>query len=87
VISAKPDFTACPHVDRNDFRCAARFSLGRIEQAFGICFGAFGECPMYHAINREMRRGEAAAASSPLPFINITVHADRSRQPLRATGT
>jgi hypothetical protein len=82
----KPDFTACPHVDRNDHRCASRFSISRLDQAFGICLGAFGECPMYHAINREMARGESAV-SAPLPFINVTIHADRSRQPLRATGT
>lgn len=91
VISAKPDFTACPHVDSNDHRCASRFSLGRLDQAFGTCFGAFGECPIYHAINREVRRVEVAASvqtqPAPLPFTAITVHVDRRRQSLRATGS
>lgn len=89
VISAKPDFTACPHVDRNDHRCAGRFTLSRIEQAFGVCFGSFGECPMYHALNRELRRSECVVSAAPalLPFTTLTVHVDRSRQSLRATGT
>ena len=91
VISAKPDFTACPHVDRNDHRCASHFSLGGIEHAFGVCFGAFGECPMYHAINREARHRDRAGSvdshALPLPFTSITIHVDRHRQSLRATGT
>lgn len=45
---------ACPHVDRNDARCGHRFSIGRLEQAFSVCFGSFHACPHYHRINNEV---------------------------------
>lgn len=67
----------CPHVDRNDVRCAHRFGLARLDQAMSVCFGSFHACPIYHRLNNE----PAAAASS----IEVTVHAQRIR--LRSTGT
>ena len=72
---------ACPHVDRIDARCGTRFSLGRIDQAFSVCFGAFHGCPMYHRINSEVPQPAAIPA-----LVTITVsHA--ATVPLRATGT
>lgn len=76
----------CPHVNRNDPRCATRFSLGRIEQAFSVCFGAYHGCPMYHRIN-----GEDRATVRATPPIVVTISARSPRHdvpvPLRATGT
>lgn len=76
----------CPHVNRNDPRCATRFSLGRIDQAFTVCFGAYHGCPMYHRISGEL---DAEARSGPV--IAVTVSARNPRHdapaPLRATGT
>lgn len=73
------DHACCPHVDHNDARCGHRFSLGRIEQAFQVCFGAYHGCPLYHRINDE------AARSTQVPVISITLNANHL--PLRATGT
>jgi hypothetical protein len=72
---------ACPHVNRNDLRCATRFSLGRIDQAFSVCFGAFHGCPMYHRINAEHTR----QAHTEPPTVAVTIR--RHAIPLRATGT
>ena len=54
-----------------------------MDQALGVCFGAYRTCPMYHQINCEMEDAEAAA--EPVPFIMVTAHG--SVVPLRATGT
>lgn len=69
----------CPHVDRNDQRCGSRFSLGRIEQAFSVCFGSYHGCPMYHRINSELARADAP--------VTITVFGHAHELPLRPTGT
>ena len=74
---------SCPHVDRNDQRCATRFSLGRIDQAFCVCFGAYAACPMYHQISRELSTAATAPDGPPL----ITVTTNGHALPLRATGT
>ncbi|MHC4947939.1 MAG: hypothetical protein ACYTG1_06720 [Planctomycetota bacterium] len=74
---------ACPHVDRNDPRCGSRFSLGRIDQAFCVCFGAFHGCPMYHRINRE--RADSGRRAPALTLVTMTAHGHSV--PLRATGT
>ena len=74
---------ACPHVDRNDPRCGTRFSLGRIDQAFCVCFGSYRACPMYYRINHELAVVERETAEPPL----ITVTAHGLPVPLRATGT
>ena len=44
---------ACPYVNRADHRCSTRFSLGKIDQTFSMCFGAFQGCPQYHRIHAE----------------------------------
>ena len=84
----------CPHVDRNDPRCNSRFSLGRLDQAFCVCFGAFHACPMYHQINADLsgRKRPAPAARTreirPVPAIpaaSITIGPVNAA--LRATGT
>ena len=73
---------ACPHVNRDDHRCNSRFRLDRIDQAYGVCFGAFHACPMYHQINGELVEAEAARSD---PVIRVTAYG--STVPLRATGT
>ncbi|MEY4535798.1 MAG: hypothetical protein RLZZ246_2116 [Planctomycetota bacterium] len=53
-------------MDANDPRCASRFSLARLEDAFGICHGGYHGCAIYHRINLEAslreRIGQSAAA-------------------------
>ena len=43
----------CPHMDANDPRCASRFSLASLGDAFGICHGGFHGCAIYHRIHLE----------------------------------
>ncbi len=79
---------ACPHIDRDDHRCSSRFCLGRINQAFSVCFGAYKACPMFHSINREhaadMAEADATVRHTP-PLVHITAHG--TSLTLRATGT
>src|SRR5688572_11588352 len=48
------EWGGCPHVDRNDARCGHRFSIGRLDQAFNVCFGSYHACPLYQRINNEV---------------------------------
>ena len=76
-----PPHGACPHIDRDDHRCSSRLCLGRLNQAFNVCFGAYKACPMFHRINCEIAVEDDVAA----PVVTITAHG--SQLPLRATGT
>lgn len=80
-VSGRDTPGCCPHVDRNDPRCGSRFSLGRIDQAFCVCFGSFHSCPMYHRIS-----GEVEHRGAP-ELVPMTVTANGTPVPLRATGT
>lgn len=73
----------CPHVDRNDPRCGTRFSLGRIDQAFCVCFGSYRACPMYYRMNHELAIAADDVAEPPL----IAVTTNGLPVALRATGT
>ena len=75
----------CPHVDRNDPRCATRFSLGRIEQAFCVCFGIYHACPMYHRIGREVALRRAANGTAVT--VTISRGLPHAPTPLRPSGT
>lgn len=89
----------CPHIDRNDARCAHRFNLSTLDQTMSVCFGLFHGCALFHRINREERAlhdtpavaldASLADGDHPtvLPFINVTIHANGNAQPLRATGS
>lgn len=74
---------ACPHINRDDHRCNNRFRLGRLDQAFCVCFGAYRSCLMYHRINRERIADGQSEATRPL----VMVTSNGSQVPLRATGT
>lgn len=73
---------ACPHVDRNDARCSHRFSLGRIEQAFNVCFGTFHGCPLYHRIGGEIAEISSEQRIQPLVEIRVIAGA-AARSPQR----
>ncbi|MGI9013692.1 MAG: hypothetical protein ACR2GY_05510 [Phycisphaerales bacterium] len=90
ATNLSPD--SCPHVDHNDARCGHRFRLGRIDQAFRVCFGAFHGCPMFHNMNREHASQHAPSARQPQASAQrdaplITVTANGLPISLRATGT
>jgi len=73
----------CPHVNRNDPRCGTRFCLGRLDQAFCVCFGTYYACPMYHRINDEITRAERR----PALLVTTTISRHGVKRPLRATGS
>jgi hypothetical protein len=49
------DGSVCPHIDLNDPRCSARFTLAGVEDAFGVCCGGHHGCATFHRINMELR--------------------------------
>lgn len=54
------DESVCPHIDRNDPRCGAKFTLSGVTDAFGLCCGGHHGCATFHRINMELRfRGSA----------------------------
>lgn len=56
----------CPHIDLNDPRCSARFTLSGVEDAFGVCCGGHHGCATFHRINMEMRfRATVGGEGSP----------------------
>ena len=61
------EWGGCPHVDRNDARCGHRFSIGRLDQAFNVCFGSYHACPLYQRINDEVALDVDADASDRRP--------------------
>jgi hypothetical protein len=82
-----PTSDACPFVNANDPRCGTRFSLGRLEQAFTVCFGTFHACPMFQSIIRERHRNGHGPAVADGATVPITVFRNAVQQSLRATGT
>lgn len=78
---------SCPHVDRNDSRCGSRFSLGRLEQAFTVCFGSYHVCPMFHQINIELSAELPDRQPDLEPQPVVTVMNNECDQSLSATGT
>lgn len=49
----------CPHFERNDARCAARFNLDRIRDVFEQCLGDYTVCPIYYQLNIAIQRPAA----------------------------
>ena len=54
----------CPHFERNDARCAARFNLDRIRDVFEQCLGDYTACPVYYqlAMPTDLPRASGALA-------------------------
>ena len=74
----------CPYLDRNDQRCASRFSLGRMDQMLDICLGnGRSGCFMYHRICHEDAQ-QAVRDASTTP---MTPTYDGQPLRLRPTGS
>lgn len=57
---------ACPYLDRNDTRCAARFALDRIDQMMDVCLGpGVAGCFMHHRIRHEDTTSPASRLVTP----------------------
>ena len=37
----------CPYIEDGHAACSSRFTLGRLDQAYSVCFGSFKSCSMY----------------------------------------
>lgn len=85
----------CPHIDRNDPRCASRLTLGHLDQAFDLCVGAFNRCPIFTRLRNELAVGDTPTRftpprlrlidDGPLPLVTVTCGGRDVA--LRPTGT
>jgi hypothetical protein len=68
----------CPFLNRADHRCAAFFSIERLQHAFEHCFHAYKSCEVYQEllVERQARRGQIAdglrGSGSPGQFVWTT---------------
>lgn len=83
TLTSQKIMSACPHIDRDDPRCASRLCLGQLEQAFCICFGSYRSCLMYHRINSEQERNPQSNLLNHL----VALTSNGNNLPLRQTGT
>lgn len=78
----------CPYIDDGDRLCESHFSLGRLSEAFGDCFGNYRQCPAYARLSRLDAATDAdprvAAHAGPVPAdpptftpIELTLHGRR----------
>ena len=74
---------ACPHLDRNDQRCACHFRLGRLSEVFQVCCNEFHGCVLYHRLNRESEPPGASLGADSTT--DLTIHG--RNQQLRSTGS
>ena len=74
---------ACPHLDRNDLRCACHFRLGRLSELFQVCCNEFHGCVLYHRLNQESEPVEALHGADSTT--ELTIHG-RTEQ-LRSTAS
>jgi len=54
----------CPHFERNDPRCAARFNLDRIRDVFEQCLGDYTSCPIYYQLTIAIKSPGAVALAA-----------------------
>jgi hypothetical protein len=73
----------CPHLDRNDQRCACHFRLGRLSEVFQVCCDEFHGCLLYHRLNQES--AAAGVSRGTDSTTELTIHG-RTEQ-LRTTGS
>jgi len=72
----------CPFLDTGDRLCESHFSLGRLSEAFGDCFGDYQRCPNYARLSGLDRAVAPAAPAAPARLTDLTRHGRR----LQATG-
>ncbi|MCC6679707.1 MAG: hypothetical protein IT445_02285 [Phycisphaeraceae bacterium] len=49
---------SCPYLEAGDLRCGHRFTLPRMDQAFGVCMSGWRSCPIYLMLTREQAQRE-----------------------------
>jgi hypothetical protein len=40
----------CPYIENGHAACSSRFTLGRLDQAYSVCFGSYKSCAMYQQL-------------------------------------
>ena len=78
----------CPHLTKNDTRCAHRFRLPQLDQLFEVCCDRFLSCSVYHHLTREAGVPEEPHSeeffASPTP-LQLTING--AREHVRSTGS
>lgn len=78
----------CPHLSRNDTRCAHRFRLPQLDQLFEVCCDRFLSCTVYHHLTREAEASDAPTASTGLaPSIPLQLTINGALEHVRPTGS
>ena len=65
----------CPFLDTGDRLCESHFSLGRLSEAFGDCFGDYHHCPNYARLSGVDRSDAAPPRLTDLTFHGRRLHA------------
>jgi hypothetical protein len=65
----------CPFIEDGNPACSSRFTLGHLDQAYSVCFGAYQSCSVYQQL-------AGIAGAAPLDM-TINGHAVE----LRPTGS
>lgn len=74
-FAASTSTACCPFIDTDDPQCESHFSIGRLSEAFGDCFGDYHRCPNYARLAAHQR----AEAFQPAleTFAQLTRHGRR----------
>lgn len=56
----------CPFINAGDDRCASRFTLSRLAEAFGHCVGDYRSCPTYYRLLHENPQTDPEDRLTPL---------------------
>jgi len=43
----------CPFIELDDERCASRFTLSHLAEAFEMCFDRYQSCPTYYRLAQQ----------------------------------
>ena len=62
MLNCKTTPGTCPHLERNDARCAARFNLDRLPDVYAQCFADYSACPIYHQLTISIEPARRPAA-------------------------
>ena len=74
-----PRDRVCPFINQEDPRCASRFRLSRLGEAFDVCLREPESCPVHAALSREQASDQGRAhareygSGGSNPTIHITV--------------
>jgi hypothetical protein len=47
--------SCCPYVENTNPACSSRFTLGKLDQACSVCFGAYQTCSVYQRVSGKQK--------------------------------